>query len=34
MDSHLVSLNEAKFIAESWTRLGYDDVKIEEVEVG
>ncbi len=31
MDSYLVSLEKAEFIAESWSRLGYDDVVIEQV---
>ena len=31
MDSYLASFDEAKFIAESWENLGYDNVKIEEV---
>jgi hypothetical protein len=33
MDTHLVTLKEAQFIAEEWKRRGYDDVVIENYEV-
>ena len=32
MDSHLLTLDEAQFIAQEWKRRGYDDVVIEKVE--
>jgi len=31
MDSHLMSLDKAKFVAEEWRRRGYDDIAIEKV---
>jgi hypothetical protein len=30
-DTYFYSLDKAQFVAESWKRLGYDDVVIEEV---
>ena len=34
MDTHLVTLEEAQFIAQEWVRRGYDDVTIEQVSNG
>jgi len=31
MDTHLVSLDKAQFVADEWRRRGYDDVVIEEI---
>jgi hypothetical protein len=31
MDSHLLTLDKAKFVAEEWRRRGYDDIAIEKV---
>ena len=31
MDTHLVSLEQAQFVADEWRRRGYDDVVIEEI---
>ena len=34
MDTHLMSLDKAQFVAEEWRRRGYDDIAIEEVANG
>lgn len=31
MDSHLLTLDKAQFVAQEWKRRGYDDVVIEKV---
>lgn len=31
MDTHLVSFQQAQFVADEWKRRGYDDVVIEQV---
>jgi len=31
MDSHLLTLDQAQFIADEWRRRGYDDIAIEKV---
>jgi hypothetical protein len=31
MDSHLLTLDQAQFVAEEWRRRGYDDIAIEKV---
>ena len=32
INSHLLTLDKAKFIAQEWKRRGYDDVVIEKVQ--